>query len=93
MLILSQGAVRERLDVRVFIDASEEVRLSRRLSRDALDRGRDPVGVKRQFTEHVKPMHDLFVEPSRSFADIVYSGEELMETNVRDFIGLIGGEI
>jgi uridine kinase len=93
MLILSQGAVRERLDVTVFIDASEEVRLSRRLSRDALDRGRDPVGVKRQFTEHVKPMHDLFVEPSRSFADIVYSGEELMETNVRDFIGLIGGEI
>jgi len=93
MLILSQKAVRERLDIKVFIDAPEDVRLSRRLSRDALDRGRDPVGVKRQFTEHVKPMHDLFVEPSKGHADLVYSGEGAMEVNVRDFLGQIGGKI
>jgi uridine kinase len=93
MLILSQKAVRERLDIKVFIDAPEEVRLSRRLSRDALDRGRDPIGVKRQFTEHVKPMHDLFVEPSKSYADLVYSGEDVIETNVRDFLRQIGCNI
>ena len=93
LLIFSQEAVREQLDVKVFIDAPEDVRLARRRSRDALDRGRDPVGIDRQFTEHVKPMHDRFVEPSKSFADMVYSGEEALETNVRDFIRLIGGEI
>jgi uridine kinase len=93
MLILSQKAVREALDVKVFIDAPEEVRLSRRLSRDALDRGRDPVGVKRQFTEHVKPMHDVFVEPSKTYADMVYSGEEAMEINVRDFLRWFGRTI
>jgi uridine kinase len=93
MLILSQRAVRERLDIKVFIDAPEDVRLSRRLSRDALDRGRDPAGVKRQFVEHVKPMHDLFVEPSKCYADLVYSGEGVMEANVRDFLSQIGWKI
>jgi uridine kinase len=93
MLVLSQEAVREQLDLKVFIDAPEEVRLSRRLSRDAVDRGRDPVGVRRQFIEHVKPMHDLFVEPSKSYADVLYSGVEPMEKNVRDFIRLINAEM
>jgi len=93
ILILSQKAVRESLDVKVFIDAPEEVRLSRRLSRDALDRGRDAAGVRRQFANHVKPMHDRFVEPSKTYADMVYSGQEVMEANVRDFIRLIVREI
>jgi uridine kinase len=90
MLILANEAVRERLDVKVFIEAPEEVRLSRRLSRDAVHRGRDPAGVKRQFAEHVKPMHDLFVEPSKMYADRVYSGEEDTEESIRDFLGKIG---
>ena len=93
MLILSQRAVREHFDVKVFIDAPENVRLSRRLSRDARDRGRDAAGVKRQFEEHVKPMHDLFVEPSRAHADMVYSGEAVMENNIRDFVQQVGWEI
>jgi uridine kinase len=93
MLVLSQEAVRDQLDVKVFIDASEETRLLRRLSRDAVDRGRDPVGVRRQFKEHVKPMHDLFVEPSRIYADVVYSGEASMQKNIRDFVQLLGGEL
>ena len=40
------------------------------------ERGRTPEGVREQFLNHVKPMHDLFVEPSRRFADRVISGEK-----------------
>jgi uridine kinase len=90
MLILSQDAVRASLDIGVFMDAPEDVRLSRRLARDAHERGRDPAGVKRQFDEHVKPMHDLFVEPSKVHADVVYSGQAVMERNIRDFIRQVG---
>lgn len=93
MLIFSQQVVRESLDVKVFIDASEKTRLRRRLSRDALERGRDPFGVERQFAEHVKPMHDLFVEPSKAYADQVYSGEGLMEPHIRDFLRQLGNAI
>jgi uridine kinase len=93
LLILSREAIRESLDVKVFIDAPEDVRRARRLSRDALHRGRDPAGVENQFTEQVKPMHDRFVEPSKAHADKVYSGQRAVEANVRDFLRQIGRRI
>ncbi len=86
ILILSQSVIREKLDVRVFIDTTERVRFSRRLSRDARERGRDLAGVEQQLLAHVKPMHDLYVEPSRDHADWVYSGEETIDVNVRDLL-------
>lgn len=90
ILVLSQPMIREILDVKVFIDAAESVRLSRRIARDALERGRDPAGVEQQFLAHVKPMHDLFIEPSRGHADRVYSGEEPLDVNVRDLLVKMG---
>ncbi|MBS1985708.1 MAG: uridine kinase [Bdellovibrionales bacterium] len=74
-LILSQPSVRACLDGSVFVDASEELRFTRRKTRDVRERGRDIEGVIRQFQNHVKPMHDLFVEPSRQFATQVYPGD------------------
>lgn len=79
MLVLSQPGIRERLHIRVFIEASEQVRLARRLARDVRERGRAPAGIEQQFLTHVKPMHDRFVEPSRRHADAVYSGEGELE--------------
>jgi uridine kinase len=90
MLILASEPVREHIDLKVFIDAPEHVRLARRLLRDTRERGRDPAGVERQFQEHVKPMHDRFVEPSRSFADHVFSGEGAMGACVRQLLEGIG---
>lgn len=74
ILILSQPRVREVLDHSVFIDTPEEVRFQRRLERDVNERGRTAEGVKKQFAESVKPMHDQFVEPSKKFANVIYSG-------------------
>jgi uridine kinase len=86
MLVLSSEELRPYLDLKIFVDAAEQVRLARRRQRDTRERGRDRVGVERQFAEQVKPMHDLFVEPSKSFADRVYSGEGPMESQVHDVL-------
>lgn len=68
ILIFHYPQVRELFDDLVFFETSEELRFSRRLERDVLERGRTPEGVKNQFEKQVKPMHDQFVEPSKEFA-------------------------
>jgi uridine kinase len=82
MLVLASEAVRQHLDLGIFIEAAEQVRLERRVRRDTRERGRHRAGVERQFAEHVRPMHQRFVEPSRVFADHVFSGEGAMEDRV-----------
>jgi uridine kinase len=76
ILILTQSELRPLLDFAFFIETGEDLRFQRRLARDVKERGRSPDGVKQQFVSQVKPMHDLFVEPSRRFADRIISGEK-----------------
>ena len=83
ILIFSQPEVRQYFDLMVFISASEEVRFKRRLARDVRERGRTPEGVKSQFYGQVVPMHEKFVEPSKKFAQLVFSGEQ----DVCDYVG------
>lgn len=71
ILILHSNLVRAELNEAVFFDTPEELRFQRRLHRDVHHRGRTPDGVKKQFELQVRPMHNEFVEPSKSFADIV----------------------
>ena len=68
ILIFYTSEVRMHLDDLVFFDTPEELRFERRLDRDVHERGREPQGVKNQFQKQVKPMHDLFVEPSKQYA-------------------------
>lgn len=77
ILILTQPKLRKLFDISVFVETPEEIRFSRRLKRDVLERGRTEEGVKAQFERQVKPMHDLFVEPSKLYADIVSSGTDM----------------
>ena len=72
-LLLALPECREFLDLTVFVDAPEESRLERRLERDVFERGRDEAGVRSQFTTSVSPMHQLLVEPSQQYADLVVS--------------------
>lgn len=71
ILLLSQPHVRKHFDISIFVDTSEQLRFERRLKRDVEERGRTPQGVKAQFEKQVKPMHDQFVQPSKSHADHV----------------------
>ena len=65
ILALHSDAVRQALDVSIFVTAEESVRLARRLARDVRERGRTPESVHEQFAATVRPMHDAFVEPTR----------------------------
>lgn len=65
ILLLSFAEIAEHLDLAVFIDVPEQVRLERRIRRDVAERGREADDVRRQFAETVAPMHDTFVEPFR----------------------------
>lgn len=76
ILLLTQTELRPLLDFAFFVDTQEDLRFQRRLQRDVRERGRTPEGVREQFFNHVKPMHDLFVDPSRKFADRIISGEK-----------------
>lgn len=60
--------LREKFAVSVFVDCPEEERLRRRIERDRLTRGRTEESVRRQFADHVQPMHARFVEPQREWA-------------------------
>ena len=71
ILVLADARLRSLMDMKVFVETDLETRFDRRLRRDVRERGRSPESVREQFAETVQPMHDLHVEPSRQFADIV----------------------
>ena len=75
VLVLADEALRDRLDLKIFVEAEPDTRLSRRLVRDQKERGRDTESVLRQYEATVRPLHDRFVEPSKAFADLIYPGE------------------
>ncbi|MGA0263780.1 MAG: uridine kinase [Ilumatobacteraceae bacterium] len=68
ILLLSFSEIAAHLDLAVFIDVPEAVRLERRIIRDVAERGREPDDVRRQFAATVAPMHNQYVEPYRHLA-------------------------
>ncbi len=71
ILILADEQLCRSLDIKVFVDADADVRILRRIVRDVRDRGRSLESVVNQYLTTVKPMHELYVEPSRRRADII----------------------
>ena len=71
ILLLAISELREKLDLKIFIDTDSDERLIRRLHRDLEERGRSFSCVSDQYLKTVKPMHLEFVEPSKRYADII----------------------
>ena len=71
ILIFADEALRDLMDVRIFVDTDADVRLCRRSKRDVNKRGRTLESVLTQYQTTVKPMHEKYVEPSKRFANIV----------------------
>ncbi len=71
ILIFAEPEIRRRLDIKLFVDTDADVRILRRMRRDVLERGRSIESVQTQYLETVKPMHELYVEPSKRYADII----------------------
>ena len=71
ILIFTEKALRDILDVKIFVDTDPDLRFIRRLERDIEERGRTTTSVVRQYLSTVRPMHLEFVEPSKRYADVI----------------------
>jgi uridine kinase len=71
ILILESKALRDLMDIKVFVDTDADERLMRRIRRDMQERARSIDSILTQYRETVKPMHEQFVEPSKKYADII----------------------
>lgn len=71
ILIYTDAALRDLMDVKVFVDTDDDTRFIRRLRRDVAERGRTMESVIEQYLGTVKPMHLEFVEPSKRYADVI----------------------
>ncbi len=71
ILVLAEPELRDRMDVKIYVDAPDDVRLMRRIERDLHERGRSIDSVLEQYRRTVRPMHLEFVEPSKRHADVI----------------------
>lgn len=71
IMIFSDKRVRDLLDLKIFVDTPDDIRFIRRLRRDITDRGRTVESVIEQYLEVVRPGHYEFIEPMKSFADLI----------------------
>ena len=92
VMVLADPRLRRLMDLKIFVEASADLRFIRRLLRDTAERGRTIESVITQYLETVRPMHLAHVEPSRQHADLVISGEATDETTVRTLTDRIRDE-
>ena len=71
IMIFVDPDLRSLMDIKIFVDTDADIRLCRRIKRDVTKRGRSLESVITQYKQTVKPMHEMYVEPSKKFADLV----------------------
>ena len=71
ILIFENAALRNLMDIKIFVATDADVRLCRRIKRDVSKRGRSLESVLEQYQATVQPMHEKYVEPSKKYADVV----------------------
>ncbi len=74
ILIFSDATLRDRMDLRIFVDTDADERILRRIARDTKERARSLDSVINQYLTTVKPMHEAFVEPFKRYADVIVPG-------------------
>ena len=72
ILVLYEPTLRERFDLKVYIDTDADLRFIRRLQRDVAERGRTPESIITQYLDSVRPAHEQFIEPSKRHADVIF---------------------
>lgn len=93
ILILDDPRLRDLMDIKVFVDTDDDIRLIRRIERDTKDRGRSLDNIIHQYLKTVKPMYHQFVEPTKRYADLIVpeGGEnqvaiDLLTTKMRSIL-------
>lgn len=89
ILIFQDKRLRDLFDIKIFVEADADERILRRAMRDMEERGRDLENIIEQYLTTVKPMHYLYVEPTKPFADIIINGGQnrialdIMKNNIQ----------
>lgn len=93
ILLFTEIALRELMDIRIYMDTPLDICLIRRIKRDVIERGREVETVLIQYQETVRPMYSQFIEPSKHYADIIVprGGEnriaiELIKAKIRELL-------
>lgn len=93
ILILEDERLRELMDIKVYVDTEDDIRIIRRIKRDMEERGRSLDSVIDQYLSVVKPMHHQFIEPTKKYADVIIpeGGEnqvaiDLLTTKVKSIL-------
>ena len=71
ILVFSDARLRKMMDIKVFVDADADDRLIRVINRDCIERGRTPEMVVERYERVLKPMHNMYIEPAKRFADLI----------------------
>lgn len=92
ILVFADKRLRDMFDIKIFVEADADERILRRVIRDVKDRGRDIEGVVEQYLTTVKPMHYLYVEPTKPMADVIINSGmnevafQLVKTNIEKIL-------
>ena len=89
ILIFADEKLRDLFDLRIFVQTESDLRLLRRLKRDMSDRGRSFDNSVSQYLETVRPMHQMFVEPSKQFADIIVPASQPNDKAIKMIVDMI----
>lgn len=94
ILVLADERLRNLMDIRIFVDTDADIRILRRIRRDVNKRQRTLESVMEQYLTTVKPMHEMYVEPSKKFANIIIPegghnivALEMLENRIQKHIG------
>lgn len=71
ILVLEDERLRDLMDIKLFVDTDSDLRIIRRIQRDIKERGRTADSVIEQYLSAVRPMHNLFIEPTKRYADVI----------------------
>jgi len=92
ILVFADDRLRNMFDIKIFVEADADERILRRVIRDVKERGRDIDGVVEQYLTTVKPMHYLYVEPTKPLADVIINSGmnevafQLVKTNIEKIL-------
>lgn len=92
ILIFQDARLRDLFDIKIYVEADADERILRRVLRDMNERGRDLENIINQYLTTVKPMHYLYVEPTKTLADIVINSGlndvafDIMKTKIQDIL-------
>jgi len=89
ILLFVDEKLRDLFDLKIFVQTESDLRVLRRLQRDLSERGRSFESAVRQYQETVRPMHEMFVEPSKQVADIIVPASRSNQKAIKMIVDMI----